>query len=615
MNLVRRIRRPWLLFFLGFLFAWACPWDDQLREYLSAHFWLPFSKHPASFEKPHVRRMDAPYAGMAPAAANTPLGRLRVAYQPMSKPYVRDTSSPLDLSVLRQAVATARADPSLTRREKEEVDLIAAKIEIRAASPDDAELLRSAKEKLQAFLRTARTPEFRSEARGWLARVYYLSGDQTAAGKIYLDELNLPGSNLSRETLLNSLDMNYGYDGGPQLLAHLEEYFDTAEHAAFAIQLVTNPHWQRETVRFNQADKGFHDYGRIKELLARHASLLQPNDGASALALLTMRVALRMGDPPAARMIADSVPADAAVRANPDFNWMSASARFLSRDYAATEQPLLALFHSPHAAAGQRAAAAYGLCGVYWKTHNVAEQLRFALWLHAADRRQEYLVIPADLSDLSIYWASSGWDLGMLLEAEAPVGALQSFVERNPDLADIRLVKYSLAVRLTRENRYEEAADIYRSIHAFRRAFRIRRLAALYREANRTDLPAEAAAEAKYKLAEFLDDNPNGIYFNDALWSGLQRYAFQASTDGRLTQEEHQRLIVAERKLKDDQEERWRAYLILREVVRDSGHTGQGRRAAALAIRCLGQISERFERQDEIRQARVELSKWLRRQG
>src|SRR5205085_175104 len=94
---------------------------------------------------------------------------------------------------------------------------------------------------------------------------------------------------------------------------------------------------------------------------------------------------------------------------------------------------------------------AYGLCGVYWKTGNMAEQIRFALWLHTADWEREYLPTPSRLSDLSIYWASSGWDLKMLLDAEAPVDALRSFAEQNPNLAGIRLVKYSLAIRLARQ--------------------------------------------------------------------------------------------------------------------------------------------------------------------
>src|SRR5258708_645916 len=148
---------------------------------------------------------------------------------------------------------------------------------MRVGQPEEPELLQSSKKKLEAFLKTARTPEFLSEARGWLARIYYLLGDQTAAGRIYLDELNRNGSNLSRETLLNSLRMTYGYDGGSDLLAHLEEYFDTPEHAAFAIQLVTNPHWDRSAHwdRYNgkyekpkvRVDEKPQSYARISGLL------------------------------------------------------------------------------------------------------------------------------------------------------------------------------------------------------------------------------------------------------------------------------------------------------------------------------------------------------------
>jgi hypothetical protein len=64
--------------------------------------------------------------------------------------------------------------------------------------------------------------------------------------------------------------------------------------------------------------------------------------------------------------------------------------------------------------------------------------------------------------------------------------------------------------------------------------------------------------------------------------------------------------------LKDDQEERWRAYLLLRDVVRGEGKSELGRKAAALALRCLHGISvERFERGEEIRKADLELSRWL----
>ena len=96
-------------------------------------------------------------------------------------------------------MAAARADRALTRREREEVDLIDAKIDLRAGETGEDEYLASAKRKLEAFLRTARTPEFLSEARGWLARVLYLSNDQTGAGKIYLDKLNRSGSMQPRD--------------------------------------------------------------------------------------------------------------------------------------------------------------------------------------------------------------------------------------------------------------------------------------------------------------------------------------------------------------------------------------------------------------------------------
>src|SRR5262249_27395235 len=241
-------------------------------------------------------------------------------------------------------------------------------------------------------------------------------GEQTAAGKIYLDELNRDGSNLSRETLLTSLRMTYGYDGGPALIADLDEYFDTPEHAAFAIELVTNPRRPEKTYsgRFTRPSDNSQIYQRIKNLLAKHEDLFR-SKGDGTLGLLAMRTALRMGDPGEARKIAELVPL--ALQASPDFLWMSASALFLSHDYAAAEKPLLALFRSARAAKSQKAAAAYGLCGVYWKTGNVSEQIRYALWLHMADRNYEYLSVPSLLSDLSVYWASSGWDLNLLLDA------------------------------------------------------------------------------------------------------------------------------------------------------------------------------------------------------
>jgi hypothetical protein len=597
---------------------WACPFDTSLREYLTGAFWLPFAKRAASFEKPHVRRMDAPFAGMTATDGDTPMARLRAAYQTIAQPVFEGAA--FDIERLHQLVAAARADPSLTSEQREEVALIDAKIDMRAAELDDEDqVLLGVKKKLATFLRTARTPEFRSEARGWLARVDYLLGDQTAAGKIYLDELNRSGSNLSRETLLNSLRMNYGYDGGQELIEHLEDYFDTPEHAAFAIQLVTNPRWpENERDRLwgekHRYRRGRNEeyYPRIKKLLAKHGDLFERHAGAGALAMLVMRTALSMGDPPGARDIGEAIPADASVRGEPDFNWMLASARFLSHDYAAAAEPLLALFRSARSSIDQKAAAAYGLCGVYREIGNVQEQLRFALWLRtAAEADAMWAKAPAGLADLSIYWASSGWDLSLLLDAEAPIDALASFVNRNSELAGIRLVQYSLAVRLARESRYQEAADLYESIHAARRASRMRKLADLNQAINQAGAGGPRIEEAKYNLAEFLSANPERLYFNDEIWRGYQRYAFQASSDSRLTRAERQALMGIERELKDDQEERWRAYLILRDIVQGAGDAALKRKAAELGVRCLLGINERFGRQEEIRKAEIDLSRGL----
>jgi hypothetical protein len=411
--------------------------------------------------------------------------------------------------------------------------------------------------------------------------------------------------------------MVYGYDGGSELLEHLEEYFDTPEHAAFAIELVTNPRWpgndhpiDRYDHRRFEREQLPRSYDHIKALLEKHADLLKSKAGANALAILGMRVALRMGDPPAARKLGEAVPENADVRGDPDFNWMLASAEFLAHEYGSAEQSLLRLFRSPRASLDQKAAAAYGLCGVYRKTRNVQEQLFFALWLRTTARENNvYVNTPAGLSDFSVYWASSGWDLDLLLDAEAPLEVLSSFVENHPRLANLKLVQYALAVRLARVNRYQEAADVYQSIQASLRAARMRRLAGLYAAANQTGADREAILSAKFRLAEFLSANPERVYFNDRIWNGLQRYSFQASTDSRLTRSERDELIAMERNLKDEQEERWRAYLIFREVVRDSGDAALRRRAAGLAVRCLRGIrTDRFGREEEIRTADLELS-------
>ena len=87
----------------------------------------------------------------------------------------------------------------------------------------------------------------------------------------------------------------------------------------------------------------------------------------------------------------------------------------------------------------------------------------------------------------------------------------------------------------------------------------------------------------------------------------------QSATDSRLTRAERDTLMQMERKLRDDQEERWRAYLILRDVIESSGDPPTRRKAALLALQSLGGISKRFGRQGEIEKAQQQLVGRLRK--
>lgn len=598
-----KLIRPLFMICAGLSIAWACDFDDALREYLHLQFWLPFAKHSWDSAKDGVPRAAAPYAGMGSSEGRRPLARLRAVYQGIAIP---DSLVNDQQGTMRPYLDAARRDPALTPLQREEIDLLDAKIDMRSGSAERPEPLQRARRKLTEFLRRARSPEYLSEARGWIAHIDFRLGNDTAAGKFYLDELNRGGSNLSGQTLLSSLRLVYGYDGGTHFQEHLDEYFDTPEHAAFAIQLVTNPHWNRYGSDRDSQPSRAAPSERIRTLLDRHRSLFRSEHGAGLLAELGMRNALRAGDPRAALRIANAVPPSASVRRDPDFLWMQASAHVLSRRFASAEGPLLRLWQSRQASDNQRAAAAYGLCGVYQKRGNWVEQIRFALWLHTEKRRQP--LNPAEgsrIEDLSVYWAMSGWDLSLLLDSEAPIEELQSFLQTYPRVPDRRIVQYSLAVRLARARRYEEAAAVYDGIRASRRAARMRRLAELERNAS--------TPESKLALGHYLAANAERLYFNDAVWSGLQRYALFAEQASGVTKAERQRLIAAERRLKDEQEERWQAYLLLRDLIREAGRTPTGERAANLALQCLRRISrERFGRESELLDAEIEIARWLK---
>ena len=141
----------------------------------------------------------------------------------------------------------------------------------------------------------------------------------------------------------------------------------------------------------------------------------------------------------------------------------------------------------------------------------------------------------------------------------------------------------------------------------------MRRLATWHEQA-KMDGPGKQLA--RYQMAEFLSANSERVYWNDRIWGGLQRYAMTAETEVRATPSEREILIRNQRKLKDEQEERWQAYLILRTIIRETDDKELKRRATRLAIQCTRHLyNDRFGRQDELQAADIELSKWLRNQN
>lgn len=598
----------------------SCPWDSSLREYLSRSFWLPFSKHAPPLERKNVRRVSAAFAGMGNTDGSSSLIALRRAYQHINEddnfgfvipPPELQVKRRLEvLAKMRSAAQIALNDPRLSRGEHEEAVLVEAKLQMwQAEADEDTRALDAVRQTFEAFLRTTRNVAFASETRGWIAHIHVLLGNDTIAGKLYLDELNREGSNLSRKTLLNSLRLVYGYDGKEEIAPHLAEYFDSAAHAAFAIQMITNPR-AKSTPEQSKVDREV--YKRVLALADANRKLFDSSDTSQTLTLLIMRTALRMGDPANALQIA-AVANGPALSDSPDFHWMVAGAHFISTQYEDAEKPLLQIFQSQSACSDERAAAAYGLVGVYQKLSRPVDQLYYALWLEShREEASRWGGDGARLEDRTLYWAFSGWDLNALLDYQLPEESLVQFVERYPQVKRLDLVRYSLAVRLARADKYKEAAGIYEATRATKRAHRMRQLDSLYQASTDNSQPPEQQLEAKYRFAEFLANNSEKVYFNDALWFGMQRYALNADSDVRLTRGERETFVSGERALRDSQEERWRAYQIANDIVNKAGKVTLGRKAARLALRCLRGISiERFGREEEIRSADIRLSSWL----
>jgi hypothetical protein len=184
-------------------------------------------------------------------------------------------------------------------------------------------------------------------------------------------------------------------------------------------------------------------------------------------------------------------------------------------------------------------------------------------------------------------------------------------------------VRYALAVRYARREEYAAAARLYEGLQS-KRASTMREAERLFSASRAADVSPERHLNAVLEYASFLASHEDGIFFNDMLWDGFQTAAFvYRNPDTRepdrpggdhppSPDEERKQFERKERRLRDDQEEYWRAYKILSGVVDQAGPTPLGKRAAALAVSCLRRINvNRFGRADEINDADTKLSTWL----
>ena len=139
----------------------------------------------------------------------------------------------------------------------------------------------------------------------------------------------------------------------------------------------------------------------------------------------------------------------------------------------------------------------------------------------------------------------------------------------------------------------------------------MRDAAKLYEETKTPGIAADRRLKAMFDYADFLSNNENGILFNDTLWHGFQNGVLSGAASQSDDPDRDAQLV---RRLRDDQEEYWRAYQILNRVVAQAGPTPLGKQAAARAIYCLRKIREdRFGRVQDISRADLRLSSWLER--
>ncbi len=603
----------------------ACGPYLSFRAYLARSFWLPMFC-PMSLAVPaSIPGSAAPYAGFAPTAVPPVLAALRDAYRPLATTTKLDQPQSL-LDEAGRAAAAALVPGALTGNDLEEARLVDCKMALRLAG-NNGDALEGARRKLEDFIASAKNPAIASEARGWLARVFYLQKDYVRAARIYLDETEAADSPLSRDTLVTSLRWVYALGQG-QLWDRAEEFFDTPRHALFLVNLVTNQRpygFFDDMSRRLQRERG----SKVLALLKEHPELFKPGAESDALVMALMRTSLYLGDMAATLKYEAAVPKSGVLRQNPEFNWMGAIARFVRRDYAGAEGPLLRMLNAPSASGPDRATAAQALIGVYLKTHRKVEALHAAFIQQAEPLGGENW---PDVESPRLQWCFFGLDLDLpyLLDAGLTDEELREYLRKYPAPmgqqrlpSDLQMVRYSLAVRHARHEDYAEAAKIYAEIGVPERAGRMQALAELLARSRNAALPAADRRAALFDYGFNIASNPDRLFFNDLLWNGMQRSAFLAQygteygansprSQPGLTRVERQSILAADRRLRDEQEERWKAFHVFEQVAREAGHSELGNMAAKQIIECLGHINTgRFGRAQEIAKGISTWKRWL----
>jgi hypothetical protein len=619
--------------------AFACAFSASHRAYLDRRFWQPFRyllSQTARELRPHEPEVWS-FAGYA-KKGHPSLEAARQAYRklpfacdnvPLGEPCYIDPF----LQSARQAIENAQREVGLTPVEQDELDLLSIKVDRTQGETGDCVCLEKARDRLRLFVRQARTSEYRSEARGWLARVHYLLGDYSSAAKIYLDEFQASDSNFDSESLQNSLQIIFAPEKGQKTLAaHIDEYFDTPEHAVFAIKRISNPIYEgRDPKIMRQTGNA------VLEQIEKHRQLFTVGKASEELALAMMRVSLFMGDTSRVLQYSKRIPTNSKTSKRADYNWMLASALFLRREFAAAEPPLRQMLKAPDVNLLRKGKAAMALVGVYYKLNRPQEQLHAALQLDQIRRREDALwrsnkrELPLDepINSLNIFmpFTDLAFDLPYQLDTQLPIAELQKYLDHHPQCPSV--VPYSLAVRYARIEEYGKAAELFARVGAKKRHRRMLDAQQLYAAMSDAGQSAEVRLQARFDYASFLARNSCHIFFNDRLWDRFQTSVFlnddaKSALDSKyyvvigewqcpgMTRREREEALKRERGLQDDQEEYWRAYKIFDSIVQETGYSPLGRQAARSAINSLSQINERFGRRKEIRAETIRLIAWLK---